>query len=134
MSDPLVLGAVDLGPSTSRVLHHAVGFSRVLGAGLKIIHVGVDESADLRKLVFTECERAAPYEVAMHEDSIILGTGGVPEAIEREASAHGATLIVVGSRGHGGIARLLLGSTSDALLGLVRTPVLLVPPPPTWTS
>lgn len=128
MSEPLVLCAVDLGPSTSRVLHHAVGFSRVLGAGLKILHVGADESADLRTRVLAECERAAPYEASIHEDSVILATGRVSDAIQQAAVRHGATLLVVGSRGYGGIARLLLGSTSEALLGVATAPVLLVPP------
>ena len=128
MSEPLVLCAVDLGPSTSKVLYHAVGLSRVLGAGLKILHVGADESTELRTRVFNECERLAPYEAAISPDAVVLATGRVSEAIQREALRAGATLLVVGSRGHGGIARLLLGSTSEALLGLARTPVLLVPP------
>jgi nucleotide-binding universal stress UspA family protein len=41
---------------------------------------------------------------------------------------HGATLVVAGTRGHGGLARILLGSTSEALLATTRTPILLVPP------
>ncbi len=128
MSEPLVLCAVDLGPSTARVLYHAVGLSRVMGAGLRILHVSSDESEDFRARVIAECERAVPYEAAIDPASILIASGRVSEEIQREALRHGATLMVVGSRGHGGLARLLLGSTSEALLGLARTPVLLVPP------
>ena len=127
-SQPLVLCAVDLGPSTARVLYHAVGLSRVLGAGLRILHVSSDDAADLRERVVAECALAAPYEATIEDESVIVTTGRVSEAIQREALRHGATLVVAGTRGHGGLARILLGSTSEALLATTRTPVLLVPP------
>lgn len=128
MSTPLVLCAVDLGPSTRRVLFHAVGMSRILGAGLRILHVTSNDASDLKDRVVAECEQAAPYEATIDPESVGLATGRVSEAIQREALRYGATLIVMGSRGHGGLARLLLGSTSEAFLALARTPVLLVPP------
>lgn len=128
MSTPLVLCAVDLGPSTRRVLLHAVGLSRVLGAGLRILHVASDDDPGFKARVVAECEQAAPYEAAIDPETVVVGTGRVSEAIQREALRHQATLVVMGSRGHGGLARVLLGSTSEAFLGLARTPVLLVPP------
>lgn len=124
----MILCAIDLGPLTGRVLFHAYGLSKLLEADLRILHVSADDSADLRERVVAECERAAPYEVNLDSASVIVATGRVSEAIQREALHHRATLIVIGSRGHGGLARLLLGSTSEALLGTARTPVLLVPP------
>lgn len=128
MSAGLVLCAVDLGPQTGRVLYHAYGMSKLLDAGLCVLHVAADDSTDYKSRVVAECERAAPYEAAIDGRSVIVATGRVSEAIQREALRNQATLIVVGSRGHGGLARLLLGSTSEALLGMARTPVLLVPP------
>lgn len=127
-SPPLVLCAVDLGPSTARVLYHALGLSKVLGAGLRILHVSSDDAADLRSRVVAECALALPYEANIEDESVIVTTGRVSEAIQREALRHGATLVVAGTRGHGGLARILLGSTSEALLATARTPVLLVPP------
>jgi nucleotide-binding universal stress UspA family protein len=46
------------------------------------------------------------------------------------AAARGADLLVVGTRGHGGFAGLLLGSTSQACSHHSPCPVVIVPPPP----
>lgn len=127
MSNP-VLCAVDLGPMTRRVLYHAAGLARLLEAKLKIVHVSADDSHDARASVAAACEEAAPYEAAMEDAEVVLVSGRVSEMIQREALRHNAALIVAGSRGHSGLARLLLGSTSEALLQLARTPILLVPP------
>ncbi|MEU8901392.1 universal stress protein [Nocardia sp. NPDC048505] len=48
------------------------------------------------------------------------------ELLSRSESAQ---LIVVGSRGRGGFARLLLGSTSSSLLDRAQCPIVVVPPP-----
>jgi nucleotide-binding universal stress UspA family protein len=128
MSDAVVLCAVDLGPLTGRVLLHAIGLSKLLGASVRILHVTAGGEDRVRDRVIAECERALPYEAELDPNTIVVATGRVSEAIQREALRCAATLIVAGSRGHGGLARLLLGSTSEALLGTARTPVLLVPP------
>lgn len=128
MTQAVVLCAVDLGPSTDRVLYHATGFARLLDAALRIVHVTADDSADLKARVMAQCLVTAPYEAQIDEESIVVAHGRVSEAIQREALRANAVLVIAGSRRHGGLARLLIGSTSEALLGLARTPVLLVPP------
>jgi nucleotide-binding universal stress UspA family protein len=127
VTTPLVLCAVDLGPTTGHVLFHAAGFAAALGAELKIIHVCGDESHDTRERVRHHCLEAGPYQ-SIEETDVIVRTGRVSEMIQREALRLDATLIVMGSRAHTGLARLLLGSTSAAVLRGTQTPVLLVPP------
>ena len=53
-------------------------------------------------------------------------TGNPADEIVATADDHDADLIVVGARGLGGIARLLLGSVSERVLGHARCPVLIV--------
>jgi nucleotide-binding universal stress UspA family protein len=55
-----------------------------------------------------------------------LREGGVPHEIVALAEDTGVGLIVIGSRGHGGIGRVLMGSVSDAVVRHAHCPVLVV--------
>lgn len=55
--------------------------------------------------------------------------GPPADAILRVATARGCDLIVVGSRGHGGVATLLLGSVSQKVLSHADVPVLVAKAP-----
>jgi nucleotide-binding universal stress UspA family protein len=57
-----------------------------------------------------------------------LVEGGVPEEIVGLAEEIGAGLVVVGSRGRGGIRRALMGSVSDSVVRHAHCPVLVVRP------
>jgi len=52
--------------------------------------------------------------------------GPPAETLAEGAAAAGADLLVVGSRGHGAVARVLLGSTSDRVVHVSALPVLVV--------
>jgi nucleotide-binding universal stress UspA family protein len=72
-------------------------------------------------------------------DKVMAGIGGTrPESVTVEAvagipaealvrAAAGADLIVLGSRGAGGFARLALGSVSDQVSRHAKVPVVIVP-------
>lgn len=58
----------------------------------------------------------------------LLVDGNPVTALLAVAEEHGADLIVVGSRGHGGFPGLQLGSTSHQLVQHADVPVVVVPP------
>ena len=76
----------------------------------------------------------------------ILAEVGIPDGVEvvpvaKEGSAsntlldlatsEGATLLVIGARGHGGFAGLLLGSVATQCVNHATVPTVVVPLPPT---
>ncbi len=63
--------------------------------------------------------------------------GGAVRTILEEANALPADLVVMGTHGHGGLDRLILGSVTEKVLRKASCPVLTVPPPvsePTATA
>ncbi len=50
------------------------------------------------------------------------------EEIPRVAKEHGCDLVVMGTRGHTGVERFVLGSVSERVAASSRIPVLIVPP------
>ena len=122
-----VIAAIDLGQSSPRVLYHAAGFARLLSAELKILHVN-GASAESRTHVLEYCRREGPYEIDFQESDVIVSSGLVSDVILRESIRAQAQLVIIGSRGRGGLAKLILGSTSAAVLRSATVPVLVVPP------
>jgi nucleotide-binding universal stress UspA family protein len=56
-------------------------------------------------------------------DTLVL-YGSPAESLADAAQARGADLVVVGSRGRGAVARMLLGSVTDRLVHISSKPVL----------
>ena len=57
----------------------------------------------------------------------LLLEGPVIKTILAEASKHEASMIIVGSHGHGAVHQLLVGSVSEGILRKSTIPVLVVP-------
>ncbi|MDF2178867.1 universal stress protein [Aliiglaciecola sp. CAU 1673] len=54
-------------------------------------------------------------------------SGVIADEILKQAQAHNARILVLGSHGHGQLYELLVGSVADALIRQSSIPVLLVP-------
>jgi nucleotide-binding universal stress UspA family protein len=60
-----------------------------------------------------------------YEHNVIVGEA--PEVIAQFVTDHGIEQVVMGTRGHGTVVGMLLGSVATKVLHLVHVPVLLVP-------
>ncbi|MEW6322347.1 MAG: universal stress protein [Acidobacteriota bacterium] len=124
----MILCAVDQTDLAPRVLHHAVGFAGALGAPLTVLHVG-DPRSDAEREIQQTLHKVVPYGATYLGDPLIRVQAGDPADVIRSlADELDAALIVTGTRGRTGLARLLLGSTSADLLTRTTRPVLLIPP------
>jgi nucleotide-binding universal stress UspA family protein len=86
-----------------------------------------------------QLEKALDQAATQLEDKITRVTRSTPtgdpaDVIAASAASYNADLVVVGARGQGGMARLLLGSVSEKVLRQVRCPVLIVKEPAKTSS
>ncbi len=110
------------------VVAHAVDF----GAGLfggpwpalaadQVERVTVDARADAQRVVHEAAVRLARPGLIVREE--LLAGRAATTLVDRAASMD-ADLIVVGSRGHGGISRMVLGSVTAEIVSHANSPVL----------
>jgi len=97
---------------------------RLVGRPAGPLHVNEDELTDRVKAQAAELSRAG-YDTHLHIEKTV---GTQPAHIIAElAEKCGADLIVTGTRGHGPVAGLLLGSVTTRLLHVAPCPVIVVP-------
>ncbi|MGW8360468.1 universal stress protein [Streptomyces wedmorensis] len=137
-SEPPVVVGVDGSEHSLRALEWALGAAESLGTPLVVAHVRSDalqlgaariaslgtdpELPDtVLKAVQTVVEEGG-HSVPVRYASL---DGSVTDALP--AAARGGRLLVTGSRGHGGFASLLLGSTSRTLAMTAPCPLVVVP-------
>jgi nucleotide-binding universal stress UspA family protein len=129
--------ATDGSPSALNALTVATGMARQYGAKLAVIHV--EEALIGRGAMFVDRNEAAV--AALHRTAQQLRDEGIDttvsvsrapagnaaETIIHLAADAGADMIVVGNRGHGPFAGLVLGSVALQLLRATPYPILMVP-------
>ncbi len=136
----IVVG-VDGSPASLEALRWAVGQAALTGAAVEAVTAweypadygaadygaapmssGIDWQANAREALETALGQA----VAADAPAIMRTVQqGHPAKVLLNASA-GAELLVVGNRGHGGFAGLLLGSVSDHVVAHAACPVLVI--------
>lgn len=105
--------------------HLPVDFQQLEGAYLPPdfwAQVKADSSANLERSAATLRERGLTVETVVRE-------GYPATAIEEEARARHADLVVIGTRGHSGLKHLLLGSIAERVVQKAPCPVLAVKTP-----
>jgi nucleotide-binding universal stress UspA family protein len=121
--------AVDLGPKLGLPVHALVVWdfaSPLSGREFATRHDSTPE-ADARKVV--DAARRAVFPESPPEWFTIGLERGRPSFVLLQHSAR-SEMLVIGSRGHGGFAGLLLGSVSSVCVSRALCPVMVVPVPP----
>lgn len=139
-----ILLATDGSAASEHAAQLAVGLARTHGAKLTAVYVvdpypyiGVGE---INPMGFQAYMSAAQQQASMAHAQVeaLCKTGGEPVVLEvrlvedvgaangivQTAQAVGADLVVLGSHGRGGIARLMLGSVSTKVVAESKVPVL----------
>ncbi len=121
-----VLCAVQDGDLALPVIRHAAGIAGATGARLTLLMVtgGTPGEAGRLEELYNE---AVPYGATYLKDVRFRTEAGAPLDVIL-AAANDADLIVAGTHGRAGLARMLLGSTSTPLLERTTKPIILVPP------
>jgi nucleotide-binding universal stress UspA family protein len=138
-SGPVVVG-VDASTASRHAIDLAAAHATTLRTGLTLLHA-LDISPSLDALMLPDViatlqsdadslvERLATKIREDHPDLAVTGTvrTGRPAAVLIDASRD-ARLLVLGCRGEGGFAELLLGSVSSQVAGHAHGPVIVVRP------
>ncbi|MFF9979847.1 universal stress protein [Streptomyces erythrochromogenes] len=142
MSNAPVIAAVDGSEHSLRALQWARGAALRHGTGLLVAHV-LPDHAQLyagRRASLHDASEPEEYPDPVHDwvRSMTGGGAALPDGIRYESLegsvpealrviGTGALMLVMGSRGRGGFASLLLGSSSRAVASTAACPVVVVP-------
>ena len=136
----VIIWATDGSSGAEQALPYAKGLAQADGARLVVVHVdelevgrgggysvNVDE-AEVQAAIQKHVEdlKQEGLDATLHAARVSMG--GAAHVIAEIADKEGADLIAAGTRGHGPLAGLMLGSVTHRLLHIAHCPVLVVPP------
>jgi nucleotide-binding universal stress UspA family protein len=119
----MILCSVDDSEAAEGVLDTARWLAEKLQTRLLVMHVVGDRSDEAEELVGRVRARLGEEHAVVR-----LAPGSPAEVIREVADGEDAELLVVGSRGRGGLRSAVLGSVSRDLAAQARCPVVVVPP------
>jgi nucleotide-binding universal stress UspA family protein len=137
-----VIWATDGSKHADRAMTHAVGVAKRDGAELVVVHIGeklvgarasgldtfANEGEIRAKIEGQAAALAAEGDLATSVHIVAGVTNRIGDRIAEIAEQVGGDLIVVGTRGHGTVGALMLGSVTQRLLHVSHVPILAVPP------
>jgi universal stress protein A len=142
-----LLVSVDFSKHSKKTIEYATRLAVLTDASIKLLHVcqipehpaafyhGLHSGNDLIKSLVEMATREASEQLSLASGEIraqglkvqpILRVGNPYEEIVRAAKEMKTDLIIIGSYGHRGLGRLLLGSTAERVLQYAPCAVLIV--------
>lgn len=135
----VIVWATDGSSGAEQALPYAKGFVQADGARLIVVHVdefgagrgggysvNVDET-EVKDAIRKQVEdlKREGFDATLQSSRVSMG--GAAHVIAEIAKEKGAELIVTGTRGHGPLSGLLVGSVTHRLVQIAHCPVLVVP-------
>ncbi len=135
----VIIWATDGSSGAERALQFAKGLAQADAGRLIVVHVNefmAGRAPGPVNVKEDEIQAAIGKQVADLKQEGLKATlqladvmaGGAAHVIAEIADKEGADLIVAGTRGHGPLSGLLLGSVTHRLLQIAHCPVLVIPP------
>ncbi len=134
-----ILVAVDRSPAAEKAVNYALDLAKLTQAQTLIVHAYPKipdflGEPNLSQAIARHLERAEDLVQPIVEKFEAEGVEAIPEILEgppadailRVASAREVDLIIMGARGLGSVASLLLGSVSQKVIAHADCPVLVV--------
>ena len=134
-----ILVAVDRSPAAEKAVNYALDLAKLTQAQTLIVHAYPKipdylGEPNLSQTIARHLERAEELVEPIVERFKAQGLDVIPEILEgppadailRVASAREVDLIIMGARGLGSVASLLLGSVSQKVIAHANCPVLVV--------
>ncbi|HYO66788.1 MAG TPA: universal stress protein [Archangium sp.] len=137
-----LLIAVDGSPPSQRAVEFGASLAAKLGVGVHLLHVmqqgvlplgsmppaSLSEllqplEAEGNRLLAALADKVQPHGVAVETE---LGVGEAAAVISERSEAADIQMVVMGSRGQGAVARLLLGSVATQVVHTATKPVVVV--------
>jgi nucleotide-binding universal stress UspA family protein len=134
-----ILLATDFSDSAKRAQSYATGLAKRFRANLVVVHAkeapnyalppeSWRRADDADALHMQELQQSLPKLMPGLECEFCVGEGTPWQIVESALEKNNADLIVLGTRGRTGAAKLLLGSQAETILGRASRPVLTVGP------
>jgi nucleotide-binding universal stress UspA family protein len=138
-----ILAATDCSPTSATAVRLAARLAKQFHAKLYVLHAmmpefyAVDTDGPVPELVLfnlaTARENLHKYALripdlrtVVHEEIVFLGSAA--DAIASAGKSHGVDLLVLGSHGRQGLAKLAIGSVAEWAIGRLHYPVLVAGP------
>jgi nucleotide-binding universal stress UspA family protein len=139
-----ILCPVDFSALSRRALQHAARLARQTGAELTVLHVDdplLEAAArtygrrTARASTLTQLQQFADRVLAGAETkprskvtcTCVVAVGDPAEQIQKTARRLKSDLVVMGTHGLTGLAKVMFGSTTEQFLRIARVPVMLIP-------
>lgn len=137
-----ILVPVDGSPTATRALTAALRMARETLGQVRVLHVlddlpyasGMDYAGNVLQLMREEAQRVLAVAQAQAESAGVPAETALEEqtgrrlgdVVAQAAAAWKADLVVVGSHGRRGVARVLLGSGAEQIIRTAAVPVLVI--------